>query len=160
MPAGHAARTGWGASSRRRRASLTGIEIHPGAKIGRRVFMDHGMGIVIGETAEIGDDCTIYQGVTLGGTTLYKAPSGTPRWAAAWWSAPVKPDGGFTVGDGARVGSNAVLFSRAARGDGGYPGAHHRGQGRRCARRSLGAHGFSAHGVTQGDDPVSLAMKG
>src|SRR5215216_919798 len=49
---------------------LTGIEIHPGATIGRRVFIDHGMGVVIGETAEIGDDCTIYQGVTLGGTSL------------------------------------------------------------------------------------------
>ena len=55
---------------------LTGIEIHPGAKIGRRVFIDHGMGVVIGETAEIGDDCTIYQGVTLGGTSLYR---GTKR---------------------------------------------------------------------------------
>ena len=51
---------------------ITGIEIHPGAKIGRRVFLDHGLGIVIGETTEIGDDCTIYQGVTLGGTSLYK----------------------------------------------------------------------------------------
>ena len=49
---------------------LTGIEIHPGAKIGRRVFIDHGMGVVIGETAEVGDDCTIYHGVTLGGTSL------------------------------------------------------------------------------------------
>ena len=49
---------------------LTGIEIHPGAKMGRRVFIDHGMGIVIGETAEVGDDCTIYQGVTFGGTSL------------------------------------------------------------------------------------------
>ena len=51
---------------------LTGIEIHPGATIGRRVFIDHGMGVVVGETAEIGDDCTIYQGVTLGGTSLAK----------------------------------------------------------------------------------------
>ncbi|MBS1211042.1 MAG: cysE, partial [Proteobacteria bacterium] len=51
---------------------LTGIEIHPGAKFGRRVFIDHGIGVVIGETAEIGDDCTIYQGVTLGGTSLYR----------------------------------------------------------------------------------------
>ena len=55
---------------------LTGIEIHPGARIGRRVFIDHGMGVVIGETAEVGDDCTIYQGVTLGGTSLYR---GTKR---------------------------------------------------------------------------------
>jgi serine O-acetyltransferase len=59
---------------------LTGIEIHPGAKIGERVFIDHAMGVVIGETAEIGDGCTIYQGVTLGGTSLYQgrqAPSHT-----------------------------------------------------------------------------------
>ena len=49
---------------------LTGIEIHPGARIGKRLFIDHGMGVVIGETAEIGDDCTLYQGVTLGGTSL------------------------------------------------------------------------------------------
>jgi serine O-acetyltransferase len=62
---------------------LTGIEIHPGATIGRRVFIDHGMGVVIGETAEIGDDCTIYQGVTLGGTSWARAPSATPRWARA-----------------------------------------------------------------------------
>ena len=62
---------------------LTGIEIHPGATIGRRVFIDHGMGVVIGETAEIGDDCTIYQGVTLGGTSLTRAPSAIRRSAAA-----------------------------------------------------------------------------
>jgi serine O-acetyltransferase len=58
----------------------TGIEIHPGATIGRRVFIDHGMGVVIGEMAEIGDDCTIYQGVTLGGTSLVKGPSAIRRW--------------------------------------------------------------------------------
>ena len=62
--------TGWRASSRTSARFFTGIEIHPGAKIGRRVFIDHGMGVVVGETAEIGDDCTIYQGVTLGGTSL------------------------------------------------------------------------------------------
>lgn len=57
---------------------LTGIEIHPGAKIGRRVFIDHGFGVVIGETAVVGDDCTIYQGVTLGGTRLYKGQKRHP----------------------------------------------------------------------------------
>ena len=57
---------------------LTGIEIHPAVKMGRRVFIDHGMGVVIGETAEIGDDCTIYQGVTLGGTSLYKGQKRHP----------------------------------------------------------------------------------
>jgi serine O-acetyltransferase len=64
---------------------LTGIEIHPGATIGSGVFIDHGMGVVIGETAEVGDGCTIYQGVTLGGTSCTRAPSGTRRWAATWW---------------------------------------------------------------------------
>ena len=64
---------------------LTGIEIHPGAHIGQRVFIDHGMGVVIGETAEIGDGCTIYHGVTLGGTSLYKGTSATPHWGATWW---------------------------------------------------------------------------
>ena len=63
---------------------LTGIEIHPGAKVGRRFFIDHGMGIVIGETAEIGNDVTLYQGVTLGGTAGIKV-SATPRWKMVWW---------------------------------------------------------------------------
>jgi serine O-acetyltransferase len=90
---------------------LTGIEIHPGATIGRRVFIDHGMGVVIGETAEIGDDCTIYQGVTLGGTSLARAPSATRRWAGRDRRRQcAKVLGGFTVGDGARVGSNAVVL--------------------------------------------------
>jgi serine O-acetyltransferase len=62
---------------------LTGIEIHPGATIGRRVFIDHGMGVVIGETAEIGDECTIYQGVTLGGTSLSKGAKRHPTLGAA-----------------------------------------------------------------------------
>src|SRR5450432_1375561 len=76
---------------------LTGIEIHPGANIGRRVFIDHGMGIVVGETAEIGDDCTLYHGVTLGGTS--------------WNKGKRHPTLGrpLVVGDGAKVGSNAVV---------------------------------------------------
>jgi serine O-acetyltransferase len=64
---------------------LTGIEIHPAAKIGERVFFDHGMGVVVGETAEIGDGCTIYQGVTLGGTSLYKGAKRHPTLGATWW---------------------------------------------------------------------------
>lgn len=89
---------------------LTGIEIHPGATIGRRVFIDHGCGVVIGETSEIGDDCTIYQGVTLGGTRLYKGAKRHPtlgRGVVVGAGAQVL--GGFTVGDGARIGSNAVV---------------------------------------------------
>lgn len=80
---------------------VTGIEIHPGAKIGRRVFLDHGLGIVIGETTEIGDDCTIYQGVTLGGTSLYKEERHPTLGKGVVISAGAKVLGGFTVGDGA-----------------------------------------------------------
>src|SRR5450830_547089 len=89
---------------------LTGIEIHPGATIGRRVFIDHGFGVVIGETAEIGDDCTIYQGVTLGGTSLSKGAKRHPTLGrGVIIGAGAQVLGGFTVGDGAKVGSNAVV---------------------------------------------------
>ena len=89
---------------------LTGIEIHPGARIGRRVFIDHGFGVVIGETAEIGDDCTIYQGVTLGGTRLYKGAKRHPTLGkGVVVGAGAQVLGGFSVGDHARIGSNAVV---------------------------------------------------
>lgn len=89
---------------------FTGIEIHPGAQIGRRVFIDHGFGVVIGETAVIGDDCTIYQGVTLGGTRLYKGTKRHPTLGkGVVVGAGAQVLGGFTVGDGARIGSNAVV---------------------------------------------------
>ncbi|MEY2873022.1 MAG: serine O-acetyltransferase CysE, partial [Pseudomonadota bacterium] len=90
---------------------FTGIEIHPGATFGRRVFIDHGMGVVIGETAEVGDECTIYQGVSLGGTSLGKGAKRHPTLGrGVIVSAGAKVLGSFTVGDGARVGSNAVLL--------------------------------------------------
>jgi serine O-acetyltransferase len=90
---------------------LTGIEIHPGAKIGERVFFDHAMGVVVGETAEIGDGCTIYQGVTLGGTSLYKGEKRHPTLGRnVVVSAGAKVLGGFVVGDGAKIGSNAVVI--------------------------------------------------
>jgi serine O-acetyltransferase len=90
---------------------LTGIEIHPAVVIGRRVFIDHGMGVVIGETAEIGDDCTIYQGVTLGGTSLYRGTKRHPTLGrSVVVSAGAKVLGGFTVGEGAKIGSNAVVL--------------------------------------------------
>ena len=96
---------------------ITGIEIHPGAKIGQRVFLDHGLGIVIGETTEIGDDCTIYQGVTLGGTSLYKGVKRHPTLGkGVVVSAGAKVLGGFTVGDGARIGSNAVVLKEIPAG--------------------------------------------
>src|SRR5215831_16903470 len=89
---------------------MTGIEIHPGARIGRRVFIDHGMGVVIGETAEVGDDCTIYQGVTLGGTKLTRGAKRHPTIGNdVIVSAGAKVLGGFTIGADAKIGSNAVV---------------------------------------------------
>lgn len=88
---------------------LTGIEIHPGAKIGRRFFIDHGFGVVIGETAEIGDDVTLYQGVTLGGTSWNKGKRHPTLKNNVVVGAGAKVLGPFTVGEGARIGSNAVV---------------------------------------------------
>ena len=89
---------------------MTGIEIHPAAVIGERVFFDHAMGVVVGETAEIGDGCTIYQGVTLGGTSLYKGVKRHPTLGAnVVVGAGAKVLGGFSVGEGAKIGSNAVV---------------------------------------------------
>jgi len=142
---------------------ITGIEIHPGAKIGRRVFLDHGLGIVIGETTEIGDDCTIYQGVTLGGTSLYKGVKRHPTLGkGVVVSAGAKVLGGFTVGDGARVGSNAVVLKEIP------PGATAVGIPARILHPDLPQSAdsktkeyFSAYGVTPNvDDPVSMALKG
>ena len=140
---------------------LTGIEIHPGATVGRRVFIDHGMGVVIGETAEIGDDCTIYQGVTLGGTSLYKGQKRHPTLGpGVVVSAGAKVLGGFEVGAGARVGSNAVVLKPVP------PGATAVGIPARiilpdAPTQQQGAkQEFSAYGITpNADDPVSLALK-
>jgi len=90
---------------------LTGIEIHPGAQIGRRLFIDHGMGVVIGETAEIGDDVTLYQGVTLGGTSLNRGKRHPTLADGVIVGAGAKVLGAFTVGRGARVGANAVVLA-------------------------------------------------
>ena len=142
---------------------FTGIEIHPGATLGRRVFIDHGMGVVIGETAEIGDDCTIYQGVTLGGTSLSKGAKRHPTLGkGVIVSAGAKVLGGFIVGDGARVGSNAVLLQAVPAGATavGIP-ARIVVKSADAAREDAAAKmGFSAYGVTNGADPVSQAMKG
>ncbi len=88
---------------------LTGIEIHPGATIGRRVFIDHGMGIVIGETAEIGDDTTLYHGVTLGGTSWSKGKRHPTLGRGVVIGAGAKVLGPILIGDGAKIGSNAVV---------------------------------------------------
>jgi serine O-acetyltransferase len=142
---------------------ITGIEIHPGAKIGRRVFLDHGLGIVIGETTEIGDDCTIYQGVTLGGTSLYKGVKRHPTLGkGVVVSAGAKVLGGFTVGDGARVGSNAVVLKEIPAGATavGIPARILHPDLPQSADSKTKEY-FSAYGVTPNvDDPVSMALKG
>lgn len=89
---------------------VTGVEIHPAATIGRRLFIDHGMGVVIGETAEIGDDCTIYHGVTLGGTTCEKGKRHPTLGNQVIVGAGAKVLGPITLGEGVRVGSNAVVL--------------------------------------------------
>ncbi|RZT97715.1 serine O-acetyltransferase [Rivibacter subsaxonicus] len=142
---------------------FTGIEIHPGAQIGRRVFIDHGMGVVIGEMAEVHDDCTIYQGVTLGGTTLVKGAKRHPtleRGVVVGANAAVL--GGFTVGAGARVGSNAVVTKAVPPGATavGNPARIIEAEGEAQREAAAAKMGFSAYGVTQGDDPVAQAMKG
>ncbi len=90
---------------------FSGIEIHPGAKIGERLFIDHGMGVVIGETAEIGDDVTLYQGVTLGGTSLAKGKRHPTLEDGVIVGSGAQILGPFTVGAGARVGANAVVVN-------------------------------------------------
>ena len=135
---------------------LTGIEIHPGAKIGRRVFIDHGMGVVIGQTAEVGDDCTIYQGVTLGGTSLARGAKRHPTLGkAVVVGAGAKVLGPFTVGDGANIGSNAVVVREVP------PGATAVG----IPARIIGADAqrkteFHAYGITDEgmSDPVANAI--
>ena len=142
---------------------LTGIEIHPGATLGRRVFIDHGMGVVIGETAEVGDDCTIYQGVTLGGTSLYKGAKRHPTLGkGVIVGANSQVLGGFTVGDGARIGSSAVVVKPVPAGATavGNPARILHAPDDAAREAAAAKMGFSAYGVTQGDDPVSQAMRG
>jgi serine O-acetyltransferase len=142
---------------------LTGIEIHPGAKMGKGVFIDHGMGVVIGETAEVGDGCTIYQGVTLGGTSLYKGVKRHPTLGRnVVVSAGAKVLGGFTVGDNAKIGSNAVVIKPVPEGATAVGIPARIIQAEDTARREEAAAkmGFSAYGITENDDPLSQAMKG
>jgi serine O-acetyltransferase len=89
--------------------AVTGIEIHPGAQIGRRFFIDHGMGVVIGETAEIGDDVLIYQGVTLGGRSLEKVKRHPTIGSGVTIGAGAKVLGPVNIGDGTAIGANAVV---------------------------------------------------
>ncbi len=95
---------------------ITGIEIHPGAKIGKRLFIDHGMGIVIGETAEIGDDCTIYHGVTLGGTGKDKNKRHPTLGRGVLVGAGAKVLGPIKINDYAKIGAGAVVVKEVPKG--------------------------------------------
>jgi serine O-acetyltransferase len=143
---------------------LTGIEIHPGAEIGRRFFIDHGMGVVIGETAVIGEDCTLYHGVTLGGTTWQKGKRHPTLGRDVVVGAGAKVLGPIEVGDGARIGSNAVVTKAVPAGATvvGVPGrAIEREQDADRRRRADTAAriGFDAYGATRdAPDPVANAI--
>ncbi|ATJ81408.1 serine O-acetyltransferase [Halomonas beimenensis] len=151
---------------------FTGIEIHPGATIGRRFFIDHGMGVVIGETAEVGDDVTLYQGVTLGGTSWNKGKRHPTLEDGVIVGAGAKILGPFSVGAGAKVGSNAVVTKEVPAGATvvGIPGkvVQRREpdeteplavdpERREAMRRKFG---FDAYGVSQDmPDPVARSMQ-
>lgn len=145
---------------------LTGVEIHPGAKIGQRFFIDHGMGVVIGETAEIGDDCSIYHGVTLGGTTWNKGKRHPTLKNDVVIGAGAKVLGPITLGDCARVGSNAVVVKDVPGGATvvGIPGrivARREDEQEVEAQREAMAMkiGFEAYGASQDmPDPVQKAL--
>lgn len=139
----------------------TGIEIHPGAAIGRRVFIDHGMGIVIGETAVIGDDCTLYHGVTLGGTSWNKGKRHPTLGRGVVIGAGAKVLGPIEIGAGAKIGCNAVVVREVP------PGATAVGIPARLVtaedheRREMQAAkiGFSAYGIAADmNDPVVQAI--
>ena len=133
---------------------LTGIEIHPGAQIGRRFFIDHGMGVVIGETAEIGDDCTLYHGVTLGGTSWNKGKRHPTLCNGVVLGAGAKILGPITIGERARVGSNAVVVKDVP------PGATAIGiPARIIAEQADDRAGFSAYAVgSDMNDPITKAI--
>jgi len=141
---------------------VTGIEIHPGAVVGRRVFIDHGFGVVVGETAVIGDDCTIYQGVTLGGTSLAAGHKRHPTLErGVIVGAGAKVLGAFTVGEYAKVGSNAVLLKPVPAGATavGNP-ARIVTREQQAAQGRSAAPAFAAYGVTpNGTDPLSKTLQ-
>ena len=133
---------------------LTGIEIHPGATIGRRFFIDHGMGVVIGETASIGDDCTLYHGVTLGGTSWNKGKRHPTLGNNVVVGAGAKILGPIVIGDGAKIGSNAVVVKEVP------PGATAIGIPAHIVEQHEAASGrFAAYAVAKdGNDPVAKAI--
>jgi serine O-acetyltransferase len=143
----------------------TGIEIHPGATIGRRFFIDHGMGVVIGETTEIGDDCTLYHGVTLGGTSWDKGKRHPTLRNNVVIGAGAKVLGPIVIEDGVRIGSNAVVLKGVPAGMTvvGVPGRLVRPRtGPDDRRQAIAAKmGFDAYGATSDmPDPVATAVNG
>jgi serine O-acetyltransferase len=144
---------------------LTGIEIHPGACIGQRLFIDHGMGVVIGETAVIGDDCTLYHGVTLGGTSWHKGPRHPTLGNQVVVGAGAKILGPISIGSGARIGSNAVVLKPVPPDSTvvGVPGhlIKHSDTTDDTQRRAKMAYklGFDAYGATRdAPDPMADAL--
>jgi len=134
---------------------LTGIEIHPGATIGRRFFIDHGMGVVIGETAEIGDDVTLYHGVTLGGTSWKEGKRHPTLGNGVVVGAGAKILGPIYIGDNSKIGSNAVVVKDVP------AGATAAGIPARILDEAKKGEGFNAYGVgNDQNDPVSKAIHG
>ncbi|MFI4922732.1 MAG: serine O-acetyltransferase [Burkholderiales bacterium] len=142
---------------------ITGIEIHPGAKIGRRVFIDHGMGVVIGETSEIGDDCTLYHGVTLGGTSWNKGKRHPTLGKGVVIGAGAKVLGPILIGEGARIGSNAVVVKEVPAGATavGIPARIMDAEHEAARAKTAEKMGFSAYAVSRDEnDPVAQAIHG
>lgn len=143
---------------------LTGIEIHPGATVGRRFFIDHGMGVVIGETAVIGDDCTLYHGVTLGGTSWDRGKRHPTLGNDVVVGAGAKVLGPLEIADGVRIGSNAVVVKSVPRNATviGVPGrlVNRQKKDEQAHRAAIAEKiGFEAYGVTQeAPDPVAHAI--
>jgi len=142
---------------------VTGIEIHPGARVGRRVFIDHGMGVVIGETAEIGDDCTLYHGVTLGGTSWQKGKRHPTLEAGVIVGAGATILGPITLGAGAKVGSNAVVVRDVPAGATavGIPARILDIAQEKAREEAANKLGFSAYAVSSDmNDPMVKALHG
>jgi serine O-acetyltransferase len=132
---------------------LTGVEIHPGASIGRRFFIDHGMGVVIGETSEIGDECTLYHGVTLGGTSWNKGKRHPTLGNGVVIGAGAKVLGPIVIGAGAKIGSNAVVVKAVP------PGATAIGIPARIVESHEAQGRFAAYAVSRdANDPVAQAI--
>jgi serine O-acetyltransferase len=142
---------------------LTGIEIHPGATIGQRFFIDHGMGVVIGETSVIGDECTLYHGVTLGGTSWNKGKRHPTLGKGVVIGAGAKVLGPIVLGDGARVGSNAVVVKDVPAGSTavGIPARILDDESKLVREKTAERMGFSAYAISADmNDPVVKAIHG